>query len=78
MDYDLWINNAIAKTDKLKQGTVFVLKDLFVGADWEKLDKGIRHNLGRLFKSKVTANSVKNVVLVIDSQKGKATTYKKI
>lgn len=78
MDFDLCINNAISKTDKLEHGTIFILKDLFVGTDWEELSRGVRQNLGRQFKSKVIANSIKGVVLVTDSQKGKATTYKKI
>lgn len=78
MDYELWVNNAIAKTDELEHGTVFVLKDLFVGAEWDELSKGIRQNLGRQFKAKVNADLVPNVVLVADSQKGKATTYRKL
>lgn len=77
MDYELWINNAIAKTDELEQGTVFVLKDLFVGAEWDELSKGVRQNLGRQFKAKVNTGLVPNVVFVTDSQKGKATTYRK-
>lgn len=68
MDYEKWLNLAISKTGALPQGTVFVLKDLFVGTEWNTLSNGERRELGRQFKIKVNHGLVPNVKFIGKAQ----------
>ena len=61
MDYEKWLNEAISKTGALPQGTIFLLKDLFDGVNWNTLQNGERREFGRQFKIKVNRNLVPNV-----------------
>ena len=61
MDYEEWLNRAINKTSVLSVGTVFVLKDLFEGVEWNTLTNGERRELGRQFKIKVNRGLVPDI-----------------
>lgn len=61
MDYERWLNEAIAATGALHQNMTFLLKDLFDGVRWRTLQPGERRELGRQFKIKVVRNLVPNV-----------------
>lgn len=61
MDYEKWINEAISRTGALSPNTVFLLKDLFDGINWNTLTNGERRELGRQFKIKVNRGLVPNV-----------------
>lgn len=76
MDYDVWINRAIMRIGELEVGKIFVLKDLFLGTEWNELLKGEKLTLGRRFKSTVENNRIPGIS-VIESPKGTSTTYKK-
>ena len=77
MDYDLWINKAIMKIGELDVDTIFVLKDLFTGVEWNELQKGEKSNLGRKFKIVVENGKIPDISL-IESPKGTSNTYKKL
>ena len=47
MDYERWLNEAIAATGALHQNMTFLLKDLFDGVRWRTLQPGERRELGR-------------------------------
>ena len=64
MNYNLWLNKAKTKIESLPKGTVFVLKNLFFGSDWEKLQVGERLTLGKLFKNAVLDLEIENVAFV--------------
>lgn len=68
MDYEKWINEAISRTDALSPNTVFLLKDLFDGINWNTLTNGERRELGRQFKIKVTRGLVPNVAYLDKAQ----------
>ena len=76
MEYDVLINKALIKIGELPLGEQFVLKDLFSGIEWNKLEKGERQHLGREFKKYVLNQKIPNVV-IIDSPKGRSNMYKK-
>lgn len=77
MDYDVWINRAIMRVGELEVGKNFVLKDLFLGTEWNELAKGEKSTFGRQFKMVVKNDKIPNIS-IIESQKGTSTTYKKI
>ena len=76
MNYNAWIEQAKKKIEEIADGSVFVLKDLYQGVEWDGLKRGERNQLGKLFKAEVVKKNITNVIM-IDSPKGKATTYKK-
>ena len=47
------IKKAWQETKNLKEGEVFLLKDLFKGYKWNRLETEMRSSLGRLFLEKV-------------------------
>lgn len=61
MDYEKWLNEAISKTEVLPQGTIFLLKELFDGVNWNMLQNGERRELGRQFKIKISSGLVPNI-----------------
>ena len=61
MDYTLLINKAISQIGKLPSGRTFVLKDLYIGAEWNQLPNGVRRDLGRNFKNEVIRGHIPNV-----------------
>ena len=64
----IWINRAISKTGSLAPNTVFLLKDLFTGVEWDKLSPGDKRDFGRQFKSLVNRGAVPNVVFLGKAQ----------
>lgn len=77
MDYDIWLNKAIMKIGELDTETIFVLKDLFSGVEWNQLKRGEKSNMGRIFKNFVKDKKIPNIEL-IESPNGTSNTYKKI
>lgn len=68
MDYEKWINEAISRTGALSANTIFLLKDLFEGVQWNTLTNGERRELGRQFKIKVNRGLVPSVVYLDKAQ----------
>lgn len=50
------LNDAINELQYLNQGDIFLLKDLFKGYIWERIDKSIRRKLGSLFLEHINSN----------------------
>lgn len=76
MDYILWINKAISQSGRLSLGSEFLLKDLYLGTEWNKLTSGERRELGRRFKFEVIRGRVPNVHF-IGKANNNSTQYKK-
>lgn len=76
MDNAMWMDCAISKTNKLKNGVEFILKDLFDGVQWNKLSVGERLCFGRYFKNEVIEGKIPNVVYIGKAQNNSA-KYKK-
>jgi hypothetical protein len=74
---EIWINRAISKTGSLAPNTVFLLKDLFTGVEWDKLSPGDKRDFGRQFKSLVNRGAVPNVVFLGKAQNN-SSRYKKV
>ena len=72
MNYEQWVCMAISKTGSLQKGTIFLLKDLFNGIQWSKLNNGERRELGRQFKHKVTSGIVPKVIYIGKAQNNSA------
>ena len=64
MDYEKYINRAIMNIGKLQSGTLFTLKELFRGIDWNNIPGGERRELGRRFKYEVKSGKIPNVTYV--------------
>ena len=77
MDYNAWIEKAINEIETLPNNTLFPLKDLYEGTEWNELDKGCRLSLGRRFKSEVINQHIPNVIYVGKADNNSA-QYRKI
>lgn len=62
MDYLKVLKEKESRIFKLESGTVFLLKDLFEGVQWNSFSIGDRLNLGRTFKNLVENKKVPNVM----------------
>ncbi|MBO0602635.1 single-stranded DNA-binding protein [Sporosarcina sp. E16_3] len=58
------LNLAIQEVENLESGEVFLVKDLFKGYEWNRLDTGERRSLGALFLKKVRHDDLQTVVEV--------------
>ncbi|MBU3182922.1 single-stranded DNA-binding protein [Clostridium psychrophilum] len=47
------LNIAISKLDSINSGEVFLIKDLFLGYEWNRLSTQVRNTLGIIFLSYV-------------------------
>jgi hypothetical protein len=55
------LNVAITELGNIKSGEVFLVKDLFKGYEWNRLDRAVRLNLGILFLNEVRNNPSLNI-----------------
>ena len=58
MDFESWLKSAKNATLVLNDGTVFCLKDLFSGVQWNTLTRGQKLTCGKLFKNAVLRGEV--------------------
>ncbi|GKU24137.1 single-stranded DNA-binding protein [Clostridium folliculivorans] len=58
------LNTAITEVSNLKSGEEFLVKDLFKGYVWKRLDKSTRLNVGILFLNEVRNNSSLKVTIL--------------
>lgn len=56
------LDYAIEETKNLNNGEVFLVKDLFKGYEWNRIERHIRLRLGILFISYINANSELGVI----------------
>ena len=71
-DYEHWLKKAVDKISDLESESIFLLKELFHGTEWNTLSYGDRRELGRLFKYRVNYNTIANVVYIGKAQNGSA------
>ena len=76
-EYEMWLNAAREKCRDLRIGTVFVLKDLFLGVEWDTLSGGEKRELGRRFKNCVLRDLVHNIIYIGKADNNSA-QYRKI
>ncbi|CEA00934.1 hypothetical protein BN1048_01159 [Jeotgalicoccus saudimassiliensis] len=69
------IKKAWQETKNLKEGEVFLLKDLFKGYKWNRIETETRSSLGRLFLDKVEK---KKSVEVIEKTSSNQQQYRKL
>lgn len=69
------IKKAWQESKNLKEGEVFLLKDLFKGYKWNRLETEMRSSLGRLFLEKVHN---KKSVEAIEKTSSHQQQYKKL
>lgn len=55
-DIDSLLKKALAETRKLEEGESFLVKDLFIGYEWNRIARGDRLLLGSLFFSYVSSH----------------------
>lgn len=53
----LLMKKALNELTNLQSGETFLLKDLFKGYEWNRLDRNIRLKLGILFLNEINTNS---------------------
>ncbi|GFZ30341.1 hypothetical protein CSC2_08670 [Clostridium zeae] len=58
------LSTAITEVSNLKVGEEFLVKDLFKGYVWKRLNKSTRLNLGILFLNEVRNNSSLKVTIL--------------
>ena len=56
----LLMKKALNELTNLQSGETFLLKDLFKGYEWNRLDRNIRLKLGILFLNEINTNSYLN------------------
>lgn len=55
-DVNELLNHAIKETENLKQGEVFLVRDLFKGYEWNRISRSERLLLGTLFLNYVNTS----------------------
>ena len=61
INYKEWIASARTATTSIAPNHIFVLKDLFDGIIWARLERGEKLELGRQFKHSVMQNAIPSV-----------------
>jgi len=77
MNYQEWLDKANNAVTMLPQNTIFVLKDLFSGTEWNQLEKGQKLSFGRYFKSAINDGVLANVQYIGKAANNSA-RYKKV
>lgn len=77
MDFGFWFQKALEGIDRTAENTVFLVKELFQGTDWNGLATGDKLKFGSYFKNKVSTGNVPNVRYIGKAQNNSA-QYMKI
>lgn len=75
-DVDILLKQALSEVHYLKEGEVFLVKDLFKGYEWNRIQRKNRLLLGTLFLSHV-ANGKSSEIEIIDKTSSNQQRYKK-
>jgi len=75
-DVNKLLDDAINETMNLKDGEIFLVKDLFMGYIWKRIPHGDRLLLGILFLKHV--NQTTGSIQVIEKTSSKQQRYKKV
>lgn len=76
IDVNVLLEVAIQETDKLHNGEVFLLKDLFKGYEWNRIPRNDRLLLGTLFLNYM--NKENGNIQVIEKTSSGQQRYKKL
>jgi hypothetical protein len=74
-DVDTLLKTAISETKNLKEGEIFLVKDLFKGYLWNRIPRGDRLLLGSMFLSYIGMHDCQ--ITVIDKGASGQQRYKK-
>ena len=78
---DYTMNNLLKKAlyelHNLNTGETFLVRDLFKGYEWNRLDRNIRLRLGILFLNEINTNPSLNIV-AIEKTSSNQQKYKKL
>lgn len=77
MEYGYLLERAVQQIDAIAVNDKFLVKDLFVGTEWNDLEKGDKLGFGRFFKNAVIENEIPNVVF-IGKAKNNSAEYRKV
>ena len=55
------MKKALSELENLNSGETFLIKDLFKGYEWNRLDRNIRLRLGILFLNEINTNPSLNI-----------------
>ncbi len=69
------LQQVINETKKLNKDERFIVKDLFVGYQWNRIPISVRMELGRLFKNYIDSNRI-NIVALDKTKCGGQQKYK--
>ena len=58
MDINTLLKKAICETSHLKNGESFLLRDLFIGYEWNRISRSDRLLLGTLFLNQVNSERI--------------------
>ena len=75
-DVDTLLSQALAETHSLQSGEVFLVKDLFKGYEWNRIQRKTRLLLGTLFLGYVS-NGKSNEIEIIDKTSSNQQRYRK-
>lgn len=74
-DVNELLEKAIRETENIQPGETFLLKDLFMGYEWNRIDRSSRLLLGTLFLNHV--NKVKGEINAIEKNVSGQQRYEK-
>lgn len=77
MDYELLMMESRKKIGCIAYGNIFVVKDLFDGAEWNAIPKGNRIAFGKYFKNEVLDGKIPEIMYHCKAKNNSA-QYKKI
>ena len=72
MEYSDFQTVILMEIPKIKDGQVFLAKDLFVGYDWAALSKNEKLSFGRYLKKQVLSKAVSGIAVVGNAGNGSA------
>ncbi len=77
MNKHTWLEEAKNRIEKLPQGKVFEVKELFNGIEWNELNAKEKQSFGRFFSSAYNDGKLNNIERVENVNKG-ANRYRKL
>lgn len=60
-DINILLEKAVNETKELRDGEVFLLRDLFKGYEWNRISRSARLLLGTLFLNKISSENLEIV-----------------
>ncbi len=61
MDYEHWLQKAMEGIKRTPNNTIFLVKELFQGTEWNDLPRGDKLRFGAYFKNSVNEGTIPNI-----------------